>query len=201
MKRRAFTLIELLIVVAIIGILAAIAVPNFMNARIRAEVARVEGDLKSITTAHEMYKLDNGKYIRYAIDVSLTDPRILNRLTTPVGYINGGALADPFYQSWERDNDGFRARYYYMNTLEDWVRGKFSLYNTALGQYRGGPLPGAHVYWIGSAGPDLNNNGDQPPKEGFVRRSGVLPGPSNQLIDYDPSNGIVSCGDIVRLGP
>jgi type II secretion system protein G len=200
MKRSAFTLIELLIVVAIIGILAAIAVPNFLNARTRAQIARVEGDLKAISTAHEMYKIDTGKYIRYPIGVSLTDPVILNHLTTPVGYVNGGALVDPFYESYERDNDGNKARYYYMNTLEDWVRAKFSLYNMGLGRYRGGPLPGGYVYWIGSAGPDLNNNGDQPPQDGY-RRSGVLAGPSDQFIDYDASNGIISSGDVVRLGP
>ena len=58
----AFTLIELLIVVAIIGILAAIAVPNFVNAMTRAKVARVQSELKSLSSAIEMYNLDNNNY-------------------------------------------------------------------------------------------------------------------------------------------
>lgn len=51
MKNRAFTPIELLIVVAIIGILAAIAVPNFTNALIRAKIGRVYGDMSAISRA------------------------------------------------------------------------------------------------------------------------------------------------------
>ncbi len=54
-----FTLIELLIVVAIIGILAAIAVPNFLNAQVRAKVSRVFADLRSLGNAIEMYTIDN----------------------------------------------------------------------------------------------------------------------------------------------
>lgn len=58
--RKAFTLIELLIVVAIIGILAAIAVPNYMNARIRAKIAKSEGGLDTYKTIQHMYFLDQG---------------------------------------------------------------------------------------------------------------------------------------------
>ncbi len=59
MKKNGFTLIELLIVVAIIGILAAIAVPNFLNAQIRAKVSRCWSDMKSMNTAVQMLRLDS----------------------------------------------------------------------------------------------------------------------------------------------
>ncbi len=57
--RKAFTLIELLIVVAIIAILAAIAVPNFLEAQMRAKVARTKSDLRTCATAMEAYRVDN----------------------------------------------------------------------------------------------------------------------------------------------
>jgi general secretion pathway protein G len=57
---RAFTLIELMIVVAIIGILAAILIPNFLHARSEAASSACEGNLKQIATALEAYAVDNG---------------------------------------------------------------------------------------------------------------------------------------------
>lgn len=60
--RRAFTLIELLIVVAIIAILAAIAVPNLLLAQKRAVQARCASNLHAIAIALQTYKVDLNKY-------------------------------------------------------------------------------------------------------------------------------------------
>lgn len=93
---RAFTLIELLIVVAIIGILAAIAVPNFLNAQVRARIARVQADMRTLSNALEMYRLDNNSY---PVDWGGPDVeyRSWRQLTTPIAYIGSlEATRDPF---------------------------------------------------------------------------------------------------------
>jgi len=59
---KGFTLIELLIVVAIIGIIAAIAIPNLLNAIDRGKQKRTMADLRSIGTAVESYAVDNNVY-------------------------------------------------------------------------------------------------------------------------------------------
>jgi len=60
-RRGGFTLVEIMIVVAIIALLAAIAVPNFLRARKRSQATRVLEDLRMIDSATDQYAIENNK--------------------------------------------------------------------------------------------------------------------------------------------
>ncbi len=62
-RKGGFTLIELMIVVAIIGILAAIAIPNFLRFQLRAKTSEGKTNLAAIRTAEESYYSEYGDYI------------------------------------------------------------------------------------------------------------------------------------------
>jgi prepilin-type N-terminal cleavage/methylation domain-containing protein len=60
-NRRGFTLVEIMIVVAIIALLASIAVPNFLRARKRSQASRILEDLRVLDQATDEYAIDNNK--------------------------------------------------------------------------------------------------------------------------------------------
>jgi prepilin-type N-terminal cleavage/methylation domain-containing protein len=69
-RRGGFTLVEIMIVVAIIALLAAIAVPGFLRARKRSQASRVINDLRLIDSAVDQYAIENNKSTGFAVPPS-----------------------------------------------------------------------------------------------------------------------------------
>lgn len=96
-SEKGFTLIEMMIVVAIIAILVAVLVPNFMRARAQAQTAACEANLKEIATALELYQTDHEQYpnVPGATNATSTDANLGEYLRqTPVDPVNPSG----FYQ-------------------------------------------------------------------------------------------------------
>jgi prepilin-type N-terminal cleavage/methylation domain-containing protein len=206
---KAFTLIELLIVVAIIAILAAIAVPNFLEAQVRSKVSRALADMRSIATALESYRIDNTGYPLAIVDApiapsynpSLFRLSVYARITTPVAYMTSFPT-DAFEGQWNSTpvSDPLKVQKFY-----DYRRIRFGLTGggastifesaTGLGIGLGSRFDSWLLY---SPGPDKEQNIN-------TRRAGRntvnvagFGDPLAQWPIYDPTNGTVSWGDVVR---
>jgi len=211
---KAFTLIELLIVVAIIAILAAIAVPNFLEAQTRAKVSRVKADMRSITTALETYQIDYNSYVYQipewrALRVNNSQNLVLERLTTPISYLTGvSSFNDPFKSNTIKAGDNLETNNAPpTNEHQKWIFNLYKYYarnnthpsilppqgNTA--EFQKKPL----WYILGSAGPDseaenLNSPMTTRPEDNNANRQFFL------SIIYDSTNGTVSRGSLYRVG-
>lgn len=178
----AFTLIELLIVVAIIGILAAIAVPNFLNAQSRAMLARTYSDLKALFNGMEMYRIDHNSYVPDydsgavpgVSGVSQNEYLTYSKLTTPTSYMATIPL-DPYFAS----------------SATRGLHPKSSPYFQYAGPHSGVESPRAAwkpsgtIYTITSLGPD---KADQ---QGWS-----YPHDQAYNIVFNASNGLISKGDL-----
>jgi prepilin-type N-terminal cleavage/methylation domain-containing protein len=203
----AFTLIELLIVVAIIAILAAIAVPNFLEAQTRSKVSRVKSDLRTLATGLESYRVDSNHYPMNLVKTASTQwyqatKNSLTVLTTPVAYLASVGFEDPFQpvsvetvDPWS--HKGSRS-YLYMSyeatpsealasgIAQNWIDAE------------SGRQYATSSYCLLSWGPNRTN--DQAEWTYWYLHGPAIDRAAASKLLYDPTNGTVSPGDIVRFG-
>jgi prepilin-type N-terminal cleavage/methylation domain-containing protein len=200
--KRGFTLIELLIVIAIILILIAIALPNFLEAQIRARVTKAKGEIRSLAIAMDSYYIDFNIYPAYSFPNYKVRGRFtagLTWLTSPIAYIKS-LPEDPFPPSLDPMGGeifgGAGPYSYNMTGYEITVAERSRLSHPNACAYNCGYLK---VWTIYSAGPDSPNLETIPSDDTAPIMNGSGSGP-DAISSYNPTNGTKSRGDILRYG-
>ncbi|MFO1427527.1 MAG: type II secretion system major pseudopilin GspG [Steroidobacteraceae bacterium] len=114
LRQRGFTLIEIMVVVIIIGLLAAFIVPQVMGRVDEARITKVRGDLQMLETALSMYRLDTARYPTreqglIALVKKPDDPAVRN--WKPGGYLSR-VSKDPWGNEYRYDYPGQHGREY-----------------------------------------------------------------------------------------
>lgn len=171
-NKYGFTLIELLIVVAIIGILAAIAVPNFLNAQLKAKIAKVYAEERSVNDAYQMYFMDNNGWPPH-LDGDTAQHRFV---TTPIAYLST-SLTDPFQVEGFTDaaTIGWYKYQYHVEPNYQMLSEFFGIGDPSARRYAESNRNAS--FFTRSVGPDMDVGGER-------------------SLPYEASNGLMSHGAI-----
>lgn len=199
MARKGFTLIELLIVIAIVLILVAIALPNFLEAQIRARVTRAKSEIRSLAIAMESYHIDWKFYPAYSFPNYTKRTRFtagLTWLTSPIAYIKS-LPEDPFPGTLDQEGVGIDLSGGPLSyVLDGYEHGAQELpqFSHPHDHFFGGNLVAWCIYSVGpdTPKPETKASDNDTP---LLNDGGATP-----ISSYSPTNGTKSQGDILRYG-
>ncbi len=208
-------MIELLIVIAIITVITAIAVPNLISANVKAKVKGIKSEMGSIAIALEDYRVDEGGYpIEPGSWQSGYDPDViakpdkafdhhsdaigLGKLVFPPQAFDPVYLyripGDPFNDSGEEEWDGETGAHnnHYCYFTGEWDPDTETRINSST----------KAEYWaLVSYGPDKDQDIDSYTKAWNAVDPNASDHSTYKDLVYNPDNGITSSGDIVIIGP
>ncbi len=104
---RAFTMVEIMVVVVIIGLLAAAALPTYRHITIRSKVTALENDLRLFSTAIQTYTLQNGHWPADGTP-QIVPPELAN--TLPSNFINASPIGGVYKWNYDVSADGITAK-------------------------------------------------------------------------------------------
>lgn len=194
--RRGFTFVELTLVVTIVALLAVIAIPNFLEARVRSAVSRSKSDLALVKMGIEAYRLENRAYpLNSTPGVASTTDLVV--LTTPIAYMPN--LPPDIFTTANAGRGRVDhpppkippASFHYLNAHQ--INGEAGLKYANEGSQLFRGYVAVLLWGIGPGTPYPAPPDKNPTK---ISADGVA-----ELIPYDPTNGTTSPGDIYSPVP